>query len=105
RRTDTHDVPYTLNPEGKWHVLDPSKNTEPSSSLNSRIGAFDISEDKLFLQLQPIDTLTEQLVKQLWPDEDEVPYWKQQSLSSISRPIHCKSSDKKEIARAINQTK
>src|SRR5690606_9589194 len=75
RRTDTHDIPYTLTSERKWHVLDPTKNTEPSSSLNSRINKFDILEDKLFLQLEPVDVLKEQLASKMW-SEDDMSEWK-----------------------------
>lgn len=102
RRTDAFDVPYTLKEDGKWYILDPEINSEPRNTINGQINSLDVSEDRLLLKLSSVSELTEQLCKSLWNNDEEIPSWKRNSLSTISRPIR---SDKSGITSKINQTK
>lgn len=106
RRTDAYDIPYTLKNDGKWYVLDPKLNTEPSNTINSMICPLEIAnENRLLLQLGLISELTEQLCANLWSDDEEVPSWKRNSLSTISRPIRVSRNEIKEISSKINTTR
>lgn len=102
RRTDAFDVPYTILDDGKWYVLNPEMNTNPGNSIDRQIDHLMVSTDRLFLQLKPVEELTKELSDELWSGEEELPAWKKNSLSTISRPLHVKSGNKSDITKQIN---